>query len=199
MVPKSRPADDTGPLTTERLPTIDAEYLAATIRIIRNAHSANRPSFTWFAPTRMDFPTTLPRASKGATGQDLYADGMMEHDGHVGQLLDLLDELAIAHTTPSCSGLPTMAPPVPTGRTGALADVWPWKTRSSGSQTNRRTMCASAEIASEPCRFTCRSPSDWLYWPWPIRIAGSARSSFPKSRVQAPGIRRGGLPSNLKH
>ena len=31
----------------------------------------------------------------GVTGLGIYADGMVEHDGHVGQLLDKLDELGI--------------------------------------------------------------------------------------------------------
>ena len=36
---------------------------------------------------------------RGISGQDEYADGMVEHDMHVGQLLDLLDELGIADNT----------------------------------------------------------------------------------------------------
>ncbi len=35
----------------------------------------------------------------GVTGQGLYADGMVEHDGHVGQLLDKLDALGITENT----------------------------------------------------------------------------------------------------
>ena len=33
------------------------------------------------------------------TGLGIYADGMVEHDGHVGQLLDLLEDLKIADNT----------------------------------------------------------------------------------------------------
>jgi arylsulfatase len=36
---------------------------------------------------------------RGISGQDEYSDGMIEHDMHVGQLLDLLDELGIADNT----------------------------------------------------------------------------------------------------
>ncbi|MHC4787455.1 MAG: sulfatase-like hydrolase/transferase, partial [Planctomycetota bacterium] len=35
----------------------------------------------------------------GISGQDEYSDGMVEHDMHVGILLDLLDELGIADNT----------------------------------------------------------------------------------------------------
>ena len=38
-------------------------------------------------------------ASKGKTGHGIYPDGMVEHNGHVGELLDLLDELEIADNT----------------------------------------------------------------------------------------------------
>jgi arylsulfatase len=43
--------------------------------------------------------THLKPKSKGVTGQGIYADGMAEHDGMVGQLLDKLDELGIADNT----------------------------------------------------------------------------------------------------
>jgi arylsulfatase len=43
--------------------------------------------------------THLKDESKGVTGQGVYADGMVEHDGHVGQLLDKLDELGITENT----------------------------------------------------------------------------------------------------
>ena len=37
--------------------------------------------------------------SLGLSGQGFYNDAMVEHDGHVGQLLDVLDELGIADNT----------------------------------------------------------------------------------------------------
>ena len=43
--------------------------------------------------------THLKPESDGVTGQGIYADGMAEHDGHVGQLLDKLDELGVADNT----------------------------------------------------------------------------------------------------
>jgi arylsulfatase len=43
--------------------------------------------------------THLKKESQGVTGLGLYPDGMVEHDGHVGALLDKLDELGIANDT----------------------------------------------------------------------------------------------------
>jgi arylsulfatase len=47
----------------------------------------------------MHFRTHVKDELRGISGQDEYADGMVEHDMHVGQLLDLLDELGIADDT----------------------------------------------------------------------------------------------------
>ena len=43
--------------------------------------------------------THLKKESEGKTGLGLYPDGMVEHDGHVGQLLKKLDDLGIADNT----------------------------------------------------------------------------------------------------
>jgi len=43
--------------------------------------------------------THLKESSKGKTGLGVYPDGMVEHDGHFGQLLVKLDELGIADNT----------------------------------------------------------------------------------------------------
>ena len=37
--------------------------------------------------------------SQGKTGKGLYPDGMVEHDGHVGELLKLVDDLGVADNT----------------------------------------------------------------------------------------------------
>ena len=90
---------DTGPLNKKRMETIDEEVLAKTLAFIDKAHKANKPFFVWFNTTRMHIFTRLKKESQGVTGQGLYADGMVEHDGHVGQLLDKLDELGITDNT----------------------------------------------------------------------------------------------------
>jgi arylsulfatase len=43
--------------------------------------------------------THLKKESEGKTGLGIYPDGMVEHDGHVGQLLKKLDDLGIADNT----------------------------------------------------------------------------------------------------
>jgi arylsulfatase len=90
---------DTGPLTRNRMETVDEEFLAASLDFLDRAHAQQKPFFLWFNSTRMHIFTHLKPESEGVTGQGIYADGMVEHDGHVGQLLDKLDELGIADTT----------------------------------------------------------------------------------------------------
>ncbi|OUS06157.1 arylsulfatase [Gammaproteobacteria bacterium 42_54_T18] len=90
---------DTGPVTKKRMETIDEEFLGATLKFIDKAHAEKKPFFAWFNSTRMHVWTRLKPASEGVTGQGVYADGMVEHDGHVGQLLDKIDQLGIADNT----------------------------------------------------------------------------------------------------
>ena len=79
--------------------TIDEEVLAKTKDFVSRAVKEDKPFFVWHNATRMHVFTHLKKESQGVTGHGLYPDGMVEHDGHVGQLLDLLDELKIADNT----------------------------------------------------------------------------------------------------
>jgi arylsulfatase A-like enzyme len=63
------------------------------------AHAQGKPFFVWWNGTRMHFRTHVKEELRGISGQDEYADGMVEHDMHVGKFLDLLDELGIADNT----------------------------------------------------------------------------------------------------
>jgi arylsulfatase len=90
---------DTGPLTRKRMETVDEEFLATALDFIDRAQKANKPFFVWFNATRMHIWTHLKKESEGKTGLGIYADGMVEHDGHVGQLLKKLDDLGIAQNT----------------------------------------------------------------------------------------------------
>ncbi|MGH6951863.1 MAG: arylsulfatase, partial [Vitreimonas sp.] len=91
--------ENTGPLTSKRMETIDEEFLAAAKDFIKRSDKAGGPWFCYFNSTRMHIFTHLKKASQGKTGLGTYPDGMVEHDGHVGQLLDLLDELGAADNT----------------------------------------------------------------------------------------------------
>jgi arylsulfatase A-like enzyme len=91
--------EDTGPLTKKRMETVDEEFLASALDFIDRQTKAGKPFFCWFNPTRMHVNTHLKKESQGKTGRGLYPDGMVEHDGMVGQLLKKLDDLGIANDT----------------------------------------------------------------------------------------------------
>jgi arylsulfatase A-like enzyme len=91
--------EDTGPLTKKRMETIDEETSKAAVRFMEDAHKEQKPFFVWYNSTRMHIWTHLKQESQGKTGLGLEADGMVEHDGTVKDLLDKLDELKIADDT----------------------------------------------------------------------------------------------------
>ena len=90
---------DTGPLTRKRMETIDEEVTTKALDFMDRAHAGGKPFFLWYNTTRMHIFTHLKPESEGVTGLGIYADGMVEHDGMVGQLLAKLDELGIADNT----------------------------------------------------------------------------------------------------
>jgi arylsulfatase len=91
--------EDTGPLTRKRMETVDEEFTADALDFMERQTKANKPFFLWWNSTRMHIYTHLKPEWKGKTGLGVYPDGMVEHDSHVGQLLDKLDELGIADNT----------------------------------------------------------------------------------------------------
>ncbi|MEE9193590.1 MAG: sulfatase-like hydrolase/transferase, partial [Thermodesulfobacteriota bacterium] len=91
--------EDTGPLTKKRMEIIDDETVAGALEFIEKQHKAGKPFFVWWNGTRMHFRTHVKSELRGISGKDEYADGMIEHDMHVGQLLDKLDELGITDNT----------------------------------------------------------------------------------------------------
>jgi arylsulfatase len=93
--------EDSGALTKKRMETIDDETVAAAKDFIKRQHEADKPFFCWWNGTRMHFRTHVKEEHRGLSGKDgdEYHDGMVEHDLHVGELLELLDELGIADDT----------------------------------------------------------------------------------------------------
>jgi arylsulfatase A-like enzyme len=93
--------EDTGPLTKKRMETCDDEFVDAAIDFIKRQHAAGVPFFVWLTTTHMHFRTHPKPESVGQAGrwQSEYHDTMIDHDKHVGQMLDLLDELRIADNT----------------------------------------------------------------------------------------------------
>jgi arylsulfatase len=63
------------------------------------AQKDGKPFFIWWNSTRMHVWTHLKPESVGKTGLGTYADGMVEHDAAVGELLDKLKELGIEDNT----------------------------------------------------------------------------------------------------
>jgi arylsulfatase len=90
---------DTGPLTRKRMETIDDEVTVKALDFMQRAKVANKPFFLWWNSTRMHVFTHLKQESDGKTGLGIYADGMVEHDGHVGQVLAKLKELGLDQNT----------------------------------------------------------------------------------------------------
>jgi len=90
---------DTGPLTRKRMETIDEEVTAKALDFMDRAARSGKPFFLWWNSTRMHVFTHLKQESDGKTGLGIYADGMVEHDGQVGQVLAKLKELGLDQNT----------------------------------------------------------------------------------------------------
>jgi len=91
--------ENTGPLSIERMRTVDEEFLGAALDFMERQTKAAKPWFCYMNTTRMHIFTHLKKESVGKSGYGLYPDGMVELDGHIGQLLDKLDELRVADNT----------------------------------------------------------------------------------------------------
>lgn len=94
--------EDTGPLTKKRMETVDDETSAAAVDFIERQVKSKKPFFCWWNATRMHFRTHVKEENRdkpGLTARTEYADGMIEHDKHVGTLLSKLEELGVDDNT----------------------------------------------------------------------------------------------------
>jgi arylsulfatase A-like enzyme len=91
--------EDTGPLTRERMKTIEKEMLGASLDFMERSVGSGKPFFLWHNTSRMHVWTRLSNEWEDKSGYGLYADGMMELDWVVGQLLKKLNDLGIADNT----------------------------------------------------------------------------------------------------
>jgi hypothetical protein len=154
-----------------RMETVDEEFTAAALDFMDREHKAGKPFFCYFNSTRMHIWTHLKKESEGKTGLGLEADGMVEHDGMVGQSLKKLDDLGIADNTIV----------VYTTDNGAEMMTWP----DGGSTPFRGEKATNWEGLS-------RADSDSLAW------GDQARHDLQRP-VRARGLsadllRRGGRP-----
>ena len=92
---------DTGPLTKERMITIDDDIANRSVDFIQRQHSAGKPFFVWVNFTHMHFRTHTKPESIGQSGrwESPYHDTMIDHDKNVGAVLKALDDLGIADNT----------------------------------------------------------------------------------------------------
>lgn len=95
---------DLGPLTREKMKTFDEELVTKSKDFIKRATEADKPFFIWHATSRMHVYTHLKEESKNlatkhTTDMDFFGHGLLEHDKHVGELLDYLEELDIDENT----------------------------------------------------------------------------------------------------
>ncbi|MEM6480444.1 MAG: sulfatase-like hydrolase/transferase [Pseudomonadota bacterium] len=92
--------EDLGHFGTERQRTLDQEVMEESTRFIRDAVEDDEPFFVWHNTTRMHYRTNLTEGYDGITGTgNVFADGMVELDDDVGELLDLLEELGVDENT----------------------------------------------------------------------------------------------------
>jgi arylsulfatase len=92
---------DTGPLTKERMVTIDDDIANRSVDFIQRQHQAGKPFFVWVNFTHMHFRTHTKPESIGQSGrwESPYHDTMIDHDKNVGTVLKALDDLGIADNT----------------------------------------------------------------------------------------------------
>ena len=93
--------EDTGPLTAKRMETGDEDFENAAEAFIKKQSSANTPFFVWMCFTHMHLFTHVTDAERGQSGMpdNVYADGMIQHDKDVGKLLDFLDAQKLTDNT----------------------------------------------------------------------------------------------------
>jgi arylsulfatase A-like enzyme len=91
--------DDTGPLTRKRMETIEEDLLQTSLDFMDQSVKAGKPFFVWHNTTRMHVWTRLSPRWENKSGYGLFADGLLELDWVVGELLKKLDQLGIADNT----------------------------------------------------------------------------------------------------
>ncbi|WP_246657218.1 arylsulfatase [Methylocystis sp. B8] len=93
--------EDTGPLTSERMETIDDDVAARVVDFLEKQVKAGKPVFLWLNFTHMHFRTHAKPKSVGQAGRwnGPYADVMIDHDKNVGTVLQKIKDLGIEDET----------------------------------------------------------------------------------------------------
>ncbi len=95
---------DTGPLTSKRMETVDGEFTDAAFDFMDRAAKSDKPFFVWLNTTRMHIYTHLGPESRYlaqpySSDYDIYGSGMMELDQNIGRILEWLDSRKLAENT----------------------------------------------------------------------------------------------------
>lgn len=91
--------EDKGPLTSERMATVDEEFTAASIAWVKKQKAAGKPFFLWFNPSRMHQQIHVSNAWFGKSGHTPYFDAVLQLDSLVGKLLEALDQEGLTENT----------------------------------------------------------------------------------------------------
>jgi arylsulfatase A-like enzyme len=93
------PHPNMDPKAKTNMEDIEEVLVQHSLDFIDRSVKAGKPFFLWHNSTRMHVWTHLSTKWENKSGFGLYADGMMELDWEVGELLKKLDDLGIADNT----------------------------------------------------------------------------------------------------
>jgi arylsulfatase A-like enzyme len=93
------PHPNMDPRAKTNMEDIDTELVRRSTDFMDRSVKAGKPFFLWHNATRMHVWTHLSPKWQDKSGFGLYADGMMELDWEVGELLKKVDDLGIAGNT----------------------------------------------------------------------------------------------------
>jgi arylsulfatase A-like enzyme len=93
------PHPNMDPKATTNMEDIEPVLVQRSCDFMDRSVKANKPFFLWHNSTRMHVWTHLSPKWQDKSGFGLYADGMMELDWEVGELLKKIDDLGIADNT----------------------------------------------------------------------------------------------------
>ncbi len=96
------PTKDEGPLTVQKMETFDDEITAKSLDYLDRRAKDGKPFFLWHNSSRQHVFIHLKKEAQGqsrAGKEDVYGNGLKEHDGHVGQILDKLSQTGLDKNT----------------------------------------------------------------------------------------------------
>jgi arylsulfatase len=97
--------ENTGLLTRKRMETFDGEVLEKALDFLDRSGKDDKPFFCWFNSTAIHIWSHAPKkyiqkaVNEGRAEEDVTRAKMIEHDEHVGVLLDKLEAMGVAENT----------------------------------------------------------------------------------------------------